>query len=65
MRTLLQELQKIKLDLEEQARRATTFTEEVLMQDVLYAVNNALDVIEGHKTLLQGLTGGESNARQE
>jgi hypothetical protein len=35
-------------------KRATTFSEETVINSIIYAVDNALDILNGKKSLLQG-----------
>lgn len=57
---LQKKLLKIRAELELCRRKAVTFSEEAVINSVIYAVGNALDILNGRKSLLQGLNGKEN-----
>jgi hypothetical protein len=59
MKTLTQKLLQIRTELELYKKKACTFSEEAVIQHVIYAAGNALDILNGKKSLLQGLNGDE------
>ena len=55
MKDLKTDLLAMRIKLEVHKKRASTFGEDVVIQSVIYAVGEALDVLNEKKPLLQGL----------
>ena len=56
MKTLKHDLTATRIKMELHKKKACTFAEEAVIQSVIYAVGNALDILNGKKSLLQGLS---------
>ncbi len=50
-------LLQMRVELELAKKKAVTFSEEAVIQNVIYAIGNALDILNGKRSLLQGLNG--------
>jgi len=57
MKDLKTDLLAMRIKLEVHKKRASTFGEDVVIQSVIYAVGEALDILNEKKPLLQGLDG--------
>jgi len=61
MKDLKTDLLTMRIKLELHKEKASTFGEEVVIQSVIYAVGEALDVLNEKKPLLQGLKQRENH----
>jgi hypothetical protein len=59
-RDLKKDLTAMRIKLELHKKNACAFSEEAVVQNVIYAVGNALDILNGKKSLLQGLIGKDN-----
>ena len=61
MKSLPEDLIVMRVKLELHKRKAVTFSEEAVIESIIYAVGNALDILSGKKSLLQGLQESDDN----
>jgi hypothetical protein len=60
-KSLTQKLLQMEVELHLYRKKASTFSEEAVINSVIYSIGNAMDILNGKKTLLQGLKSGEDN----
>lgn len=62
MKPLTKKLLQMEVELHLYRQDASTFSEEAVINHVMYAIGKALDVLNGKTALLQGLNGdGDDN----
>jgi len=61
MTPLEKDLLAMRIKLQLHRKKAVVFTEEAVINHVIYAVGHALDVLNGKASLLQGLNGEDTN----
>lgn len=64
MKTLAEDLLKMRIELELHLKKAVNFSEEAVIQHVIYAVGRALDILNKKVSLLQGPTNGENDDKK-
>ena len=61
MKNLKTDLTAMRIKLQLHRKKVCTFSEEAVINSVIYAVGNALDILNGKRNLLQGLNGDDTN----